>query len=44
MQDLSKLYEWGTTNDWDEGEVCEITHWMPLPEPPSVSKMKGGAE
>ena len=30
--------EWMITNDWDEGEGCEITHWMPLPEPP---KMKG---
>jgi hypothetical protein len=26
--------EWMITNDWDEGEGCEITHWMPLPEPP----------
>lgn len=34
-------YEWAITNDWDEGEGCEITHWMPLPEAP---KMKGGAE
>lgn len=34
-------YEWIITNDWDEGEGCEITHWMPLPETP---KMKGGAE
>jgi hypothetical protein len=33
--------EWMITNDWDEGEGCEITHWMPLPEPPM---MKGGAE
>ncbi len=32
-------YEWMITNDWDEGEGCEITHWMPLPEPP---KMKDG--
>ena len=31
-------YEWSMTNDWDEGEGCEITHWMPLPEAP---KMKG---
>lgn len=33
-------YTWMITNDWDEGEGCEITHWMPLPEPP---QMKGGA-
>jgi len=26
-------------HDWDEGEGCEITPWMPLPEAP-----KGGAE
>lgn len=31
-------YTWMITNDWDEGEGCEITHWMPLPEPP---QMKG---
>jgi hypothetical protein len=30
---------WEILHDWDEGEGCEITHWMPLPEPP---KMKGG--
>lgn len=35
----SESCEWLITNDWDEGEGCEITHWMPLPEPP---KMKGG--
>ena len=27
-------FTWMITNDWDEGEGCEITHWMPLPEPP----------
>ena len=32
-------FTWMITNDWDEGEGCEITHWMPLPEPP---QMKGG--
>ena len=32
---------WEILHDWDEGQGCEITHWMPLPEPP---KMKGGAE
>ena len=26
--------EWMIANDWDEGEGCEITHWMPIPEPP----------
>lgn len=31
-------YAWEITHDWDEGEGCEITHWMPLPQPP---KMKG---
>lgn len=31
-------YAWEIMHDWDEGEGCEITHWMPLPEPP---KMKG---
>lgn len=30
-------HEWAITNDLDEGEGCEITHWMPLPETP-----KGG--
>ena len=28
---------WEILHDWDEGEGCEITHWMPLPEAP-----KGG--
>ena len=32
---------WETLNDWEEGEECHITHWMPLPEPPM---MKGGTE
>ena len=32
-------YDWLITYDWDEGEGFEITHWMPLPEPP---KVKGG--
>ena len=32
-------FMWMITNDWDEGEGCKITHWMPLPEPP---QMKGG--
>jgi hypothetical protein len=32
---------WETYHDWEVGEECHITHWMPLPEPP---KMKGGAE
>lgn len=31
-------FMWMITNDWDEGEGCEITHWMPLPEPPKESK------
>jgi hypothetical protein len=31
-------YAWEIMHDWDEGEGCEITHWMPLPEAP---KMKG---
>jgi hypothetical protein len=22
-------------HDWDEGQGCEITHWMPLPAPPT---------
>ena len=30
---------WEILHDWDEGEGCEITHWMPLPEAP---KMRGG--
>lgn len=29
-----RIFGWMTTNDWDEGEGCKITHWMPLPEPP----------
>lgn len=33
-----KFVEWEILHDWDEGQGCEITHWMPLPEPP---KMKG---
>jgi hypothetical protein len=32
---------WKTYHDWEVGEECHITHWMPLPEPPM---MKGGAE
>lgn len=31
-------HAWEIMHDWDEGEGCEITHWMPLPNPP---KMKG---
>lgn len=27
--------------DWGDYEIPNVTHWMPLPEPP---KMKGGAE
>ena len=28
-------YSWQTFNDWFEGQQeFEITHWMPLPEPP----------
>lgn len=30
---------WEILHDWDEGQGCEITHWMPLPEAP-----KGGTE
>ena len=30
---------WDTFVDWNEGQECHVTHWMPLPEPP---KMKGG--
>ena len=30
---------WETLHDWNVGEECHITHWMPLPEPPM---MKGG--
>ena len=29
-----RIFGWMTTNDWDEGEGCKITHWMPLPDPP----------
>lgn len=29
-----EFLEWVITNDWDEGEGYEITHWMYLPEPP----------
>lgn len=29
-----RIFGWMTTNDWNEGEGCKITHWMPLPEPP----------
>ena len=41
MRTNSVYLEWLITNDWNEGQGCEITHWMPLPE---VPKMKGGAE
>lgn len=34
-----KEYYFEILHDWDEGEGCEITHWMPLPEAP-----KGGGE
>lgn len=27
--------EWEIFHDWDEGQGCEITHWMPLPTPPT---------
>lgn len=27
--------------DWGDYEIPNVTHWMPLPQPP---KMKGGAE
>ena len=26
---------WEIFHDWDEGQGCEITHWMPLPAPPT---------
>lgn len=26
--------QWEIFNDWDEGQGCKITHWMPLPQPP----------
>jgi hypothetical protein len=30
-----RTFEWTSMlNDWDEGNGAEITHWMPLPEPP----------
>ena len=41
MRTNSVYLEWLITNDWNEGQGCEITHWMPLPEAP---KMKGGGE
>lgn len=28
-------------SDWGDYEIPDVTHWMPLPQPP---KMKGGAE
>lgn len=31
-------YDWLITYDWDEGEGFEITHWMPLPEPPKMKQ------
>jgi hypothetical protein len=27
--------DWEIFHDWDEGQGCEITHWMPLPTPPT---------
>ena len=38
LRTKERHYEWEIMHDWDEGEGCEITHWIPLPEPP---KMKG---
>jgi hypothetical protein len=38
LRTKERYYEWEITYDWDEGQGCEITHWMPLPQPP---KMKG---
>jgi hypothetical protein len=31
-------------NSTEGYDISNVTHWMPLPEPPSVAKMKGGAE
>lgn len=38
LQTKERYCEWLITYDWDEGQGCEITHWLPLPQPP---KMKG---
>ena len=33
---------WNTYHDWDEGQPeLHITHWMPLPEPPSEAMTHG---
>ena len=31
---MERSYAWSIMDDWDEGDGCEITHWMPLPVPP----------
>ena len=28
---------WHDGDDWWEVGLCEVTHWMPLPEPPEVN-------
>ena len=33
-----RIFGWMTTNDWNEGEGCKITHWMPLPSAPKKEK------
>jgi hypothetical protein len=39
---MEQSYVWSIMNDWDEGEGCEITHWMPLPEAPKMRKEDEG--
>lgn len=39
---MEHSYVWSIMNDWDEGEGCEITHWMPLPEAPKMRKEDEG--
>lgn len=38
VYDLKKEPIYWNVNDWDESdttwEIDEVTHWMPLPEPP----------
>ena len=35
----SKIHKWAFYYDYDRSEeIVEITHWMPLPEPPKEKK------
>lgn len=53
LQDMKAYYpdmptdvlKWSTINDWYEGqETYRITHWMPLPEPPTIIEAENSDE